>query len=107
MALAALLFPHLIERRPELPGVVFEALGQDLGRLQSLTQHELEVATRSTRYALANGISRVAAELPDTERWIDDLLWTGFRLEQDFDPGEVARVSSGLARTLATRGARP
>lgn len=78
IALSARLFPILVATRPNLAGVVFEALGEDMARLMALTEHREEVNTSDPRYTLAGNVARAAAGLKRGEEWIAEVLWCTF-----------------------------
>ena len=84
-----MLFPALIEHRPDVPAIVFEALGEDVSIVESLVPTVETIATHSKRYVLGDTVSKSCAQLMDTEVWIEDILWTAFRQEKLDEPYTV------------------
>ncbi len=95
------LFPRLVETRPSLPGVVFEALADDLTRVEQLEASESRVATNSPLFRLGNQVSAAVAELGSGDEWIADVLWAGLRHEETFEPSEVVDFCRKLDHELA------
>jgi MoxR-like ATPase len=105
LALSTRLFPLLAETRPALPGFLFEALAEEVGQVNGLSEATESVDTRSARYRLANDISRRCAELKEREAWIGDVLWAAFRAHLELEPAALVSFAQALARRLPAPGA--
>lgn len=103
LALSARLFPLLAKERPALPGILFEGLADDAGRLAALTSSQESVQTRSPRRELANRIGRVVAGLAAEQRWLEDVLWLCYREEIPITPESLAEFGRHLDDVLAHR----
>lgn len=100
IALSARLFPVLVATRPDLPGVVFEALGEDMARLQCLGEHREQVNTSDPLYTLAGDIARAEAGLERGEQWIAAVLWCAFRDRLPLTPGPLVAFARHVGAHL-------
>lgn len=108
LALAKSLFPLLARTRPQLPGIVFEALAADLVRLDTLRRKVVKVQSSGGNRRDANTIGRVISELPRDLAWLADVLWLTFRSPQTAYPSEVvafARTTQDLLHGTSADGA--
>lgn len=93
IALSATLFPLLVASRPGLPGILFEALAEEMSRLHALTEHSEALYTTSARYALAGQVSRTVAGLSKEEHWITEVVWCAFKHDLLKDPDALVQFA--------------
>lgn len=95
LALSSRLFPRLARGDRAVPALVFEALADDLGRLESLEEVVEELHAWDPRRKLADHVARAVAGLAPGERWIAAVLWTAY---QERGLGDVAEAVAGARR---------
>ena len=104
LAFSAWLFPYLAEAKPDLGGILFEALGADLGRVHANHETTLRVNHNDPRLRAVDEISRIASTLAAEEAWIEDVLWAALR---EFPPQSgnrfVPQALTAFAQHLSTR----
>ncbi|GDX83190.1 hypothetical protein LBMAG42_50010 [Deltaproteobacteria bacterium] len=78
LALGSRIFPWLVVHRPSLPGVAYEALAEDVAKVNAVVEHLELIATHAPEYGLAGEISRAIAGFAADDAWIIPVLWAGF-----------------------------
>ncbi len=111
MVLAYTLFAHLAEHRPELPGTLFEALGEDVGAVEGLVAERVRICEADVRSFRAQRIEQLAADVPHELEYVIDAMWAALKAKAHFDPDAVlnfaVRLRGLLEAHVATTGPVP
>jgi MoxR-like ATPase len=100
LATSQVLFPILAQSFPEAPLVLFESLGEDVARIDSLCASSEMVATYSNRYQRSRIVSQLCAQLQDRETWIEDVMWTAYRNEILIDARDLFDFCRDIGQRL-------
>jgi MoxR-like ATPase len=100
LAFSVCLFPILATTRSSLPAIVFEALAEDVARVNRVVEHTRPVCTADSRYWRAGNVSQAAATLDPADAWLLEVMWAAWEEDFCFEPAELVAFGRLLVRTF-------